>query len=295
MVFASLSENSDIWSLPVAADQARLAGSSQRLTDSAAQDYHANLSADGRKLAFVSTRTGFAQVWLKDLETGEETALTSTATEKYGPVLSPDGSQLTYAESGTWSIYLLRLDGGGEQLISEAVGLANSFTPEGGIFYHDAPGRLSVLDLASRRGTLLFEKPDHRLVRARLSPDGRWLAFGEQSRGRSRILVAPYRDPARIEEEEWIEVTEGRFWDHDGHWSPGSNVIYFSSDRDGYTCLWAQRLDPATKRPSGAPEALLHEHSASRAITGFSLARDRPVVTMGERTGSIWMADWKAP
>lgn len=295
MVFASLSENHDIWSLPVAADQARLAGSPQRLTDNAAQDHSGSLSANGRKLAFLSNRTGFTQVWLRDLETGEETALTSSATEKYGPILSADGSQLTYAESGTWSIYLVGLDGGGERLIPEAVGLATFLTADGRMFYHDVPGRVSVLDLASRRRTLLLEKSDHRFVGTHLSPEGRWLTFSEVSRGRSRIIVARYRGPAPIEEQDWIELTDGRSWDIHSYWSPGSSVIYFSSDRDGSICLWAQRLDPATKRPSGAPEALLHEHSAARSITGFSLARDRLAVTMVERTGSIWMADWKAP
>ena len=296
VVFASLSENSDIWSFPVAADEARLAGGPRRLTDNAAQDYGTSLSGDGRKLVFLSNRTGFWQVWLKDLEVGEETALTSSAREKFLPVLSPDGSQLTYAESGTWSIYLLRLDGGEEQLIPEAVGLASSFTTDGGILYHDVPGRVSLLDLASRRQTRLLEKPDHRLVDTKLSPDGRWLTFWEESRGRARVLVAPYRGAAQIQEDEWIEVAASGFWDSFAHWSPGSNIIYFHSDRDGSTCLWAQRLDAVTKRPSGAPEALLHEHSAARSIARwFTLGRNRLVVNIIERTGSIWMADWKAP
>jgi Tol biopolymer transport system component len=228
VVFASLSENSDIWSFPVAADQARLAGGPRRLTDNAAQDSGTSLSGDGRKLVFLSNRTGFWQVWLKDLETGEETALTSSAREKFLPVLSPDGSQLTYAESGTWAIYLLRLDGGVEQVVPEAVGLATSFTMDGGILYHDVPGRVSLLDLASRRQTRLLEKPDHRLVDARLSPDGRWLTFWDESRGRARVLVAPYRGAAQIQEDEWIEVAASGFRDNFAHWSPGSNVIYSS-------------------------------------------------------------------
>jgi Tol biopolymer transport system component len=108
--------------------------------------------------------------------------------------------------------------------------------------------------------------------------------------------VAPYRGAAQIQEDEWIEVAASGFRDNFAHWSPGSNVIYFQSDRDGSTCLWAQRLDPVTKRPSGAPEALLHEHGAARSIARwFSLGRNRLVVNIIERTGSIWMADWKAP
>ena len=299
MVFASLTENPDLWTVSVAADEARLTGRPQRLTDSAARDSSPTLSADGRKLAYVSTRTGFSQVWLRELDSGSETAVTSNTAVKYGPKLSPDGSLLTYSDSeaGTWPIYLVRLGSGEEELLG-SLGLANSFTLDGrSIFFHDVPGRASILDLASRRSTLLLEKPGHRFVAQRLSPDGRWLAFSALSRGQGRIVVAPYRGQAPIDETDWVALTDGRSWDLGNYWSPGGNVIYFQSDRDGYTCFWAQRLDPVTKRPSGPPEGVLHEHSPSRSLSlsDFSLARDRLVFTMVERTGSIWMADWQAP
>jgi eukaryotic-like serine/threonine-protein kinase len=298
MAFASLTENSEIWTLPVAADEARPTGLPQRLTDSAAQDHTPTLSADGRRLAYVSNRTGFSQIWLRDLETGSETAVTSNTATKFGPILSPDGSLLTYSDSetGTWPIYLVRLESGEERIL-EVSGLANSFTPDGGsIFFHDVPGRVSILDLASGRSTLLLDKPGHRFVEQRLAPDGRWLAFSALSRGRGRIVVAPYRRPAPIDEKDWIEVTDGRSWDVGSSWSAGGNVIYFDSDRDGYMCLWAQRLDPVTKRASGPPVAIRHEHSPSRSMpnSAFYLAGDRLVLTMVERTGSIWMAEWKA-
>ncbi len=42
--------------------------------------------------------------------------------------------------------------------------------------------------------------------------------------------------------------------------------VYFTSTRDGYLCIWAQRLDPVTKHPLGPPFAYEHFHdSAGRA------------------------------
>jgi Tol biopolymer transport system component len=302
VVFASLSENSDLWSLPVVADQARPLSDPQRLTENAAAEFHPDLSADGRKLVFVSNRTGIGQVWLKSLETGEEMALTSSPTEKYGPRLSPDGSAATYSQSATWPIYLLRLAGGGEEIVRGAVGLATSWIPDGsGLLYHDVPGRVSLLEFASGRRTELLAKPDHRLVGAAISPDGQWLAFSAMSGGGSRIFVAPYQGPVPIEEKDWIPVTDGQSADKGSAWSRDSKVIYYLSDRDGYLCIWAQRLDATTKRPPGAPVAIYHEHSASRSLTqmvvesSLSLAGDRLVFNMGERTGSIWMAEWGEP
>lgn len=36
-------------------------------------------------------------------------------------------------------------------------------------------------------------------------------------------------------------------------WSPDASLLYFWSDRDGSACLWAQRLDSITKRPTREP------------------------------------------
>ena len=36
-------------------------------------------------------------------------------------------------------------------------------------------------------------------------------------------------------------------------WSPDGNLLYFLSERDGFRCIWGQKLDPASKRPLGAP------------------------------------------
>jgi eukaryotic-like serine/threonine-protein kinase len=299
MVFASLTTKSNLWSVSVATDETSRTGQPQRLTDSAAVDKHASLSGDGTKLAYVSTRTGFPQVWVRDVETGRETAVTSSAADKYGPLLSSDGSLLAYSESqsGKWPIHLVRLGNGEDEILGDSiVGASADFTPDGrSFFFHNIPGRSSVLDLASRRLTVLLEKPGYRLTGVRLSPDGRWVAFSALTGDTGRIVVAPYRGPAPITEGDWIALTEGRFWDIGNYWSPSGNVIYFTSDRDGYTCLWAQRLDPVTKRPSGPPEAVLHEHNPSRSLAGISFARDRFVFNMKEPSGSIWMAEWKTP
>jgi Tol biopolymer transport system component len=50
----------------------------RRLTSSA-YDAQSSLSADGRRLAFVSTRSGNQDIWLEDMESGKEMAMTVTA------------------------------------------------------------------------------------------------------------------------------------------------------------------------------------------------------------------------
>jgi hypothetical protein len=81
-------------------------------------------------------------------------------------------------------------------------------------------------------------------------------------------------------------------------WSPDGNLLYVASSRDGHDCIWARRLHPVTKRPVGEPFAVFHSHSARLAFsnqieTTLAVGNNKLVFGMGERTGNIWMAEWK--
>ena len=83
------------------------------------------------------------------------------------------------------------------------------------------------------------------------------------------------------------------------HLSPNGNLLYFLSDRDGYRCIWMQRLDPASKRPVGEAINVYHFHEPWLTSTnryaptwvGLALARDRIVVALDEISGNIWMME----
>lgn len=82
------------------------------------------------------------------------------------------------------------------------------------------------------------------------------------------------------------------------NWSPDANFLYFWSERDGSPCLWAQRLDPATKRASGMPLGIQHFHSRGLSwrnlylgAPDIAVARDQIVFNLGEHTGNIWMTE----
>src|SRR5262249_43187647 len=78
LVFSSLNSQIDVWSLPVDANTGKVTGELQRLTDDAAADTRPSVSHDGKKLVFLSDRSGNNDVWIKDLATGKETNLTAT-------------------------------------------------------------------------------------------------------------------------------------------------------------------------------------------------------------------------
>ena len=131
--------------------------------------------------------------------------------------------------------------------------------------------------------------------------DDRWLTFYFASQDdvtKAGIFVRPVHPSGETPKSEWIEVTDGSSFDMNAEFSPNGNLIYFQSMRDGSRCVWAIRLDPATKRPQGAPFPVYHIHSARQSMTyaninttSSAVARDKIVYNSVERTGNIWMLE----
>lgn len=59
-----------------------------------------------------------------------------------------------------------------------------------------------------------------------------------------------HKGPLPVPREGWIQASEGGLgFQRQGCWAPDANLVYFLSDRDGFRCIWAQRLEPGAKRP----------------------------------------------
>ena len=70
IAFATLRHDLNIWTVPIDAGAGSVIGAAQQVTSSTF-DAHTSLSADGKKLVFMSTRLGNADIWMKDLATGK--------------------------------------------------------------------------------------------------------------------------------------------------------------------------------------------------------------------------------
>ena len=139
---------------------------------------------------------------------------------------------------------------------------------------------------------IVLSHPKKGLYGARFSPDGRWIAFASGlSGGQARIYVAPVRRPA-ARETEWIQIS-GDFAGEPS-WSPNGEVLYFRSKRDGYHCIWAQKLERG-KKPAGEPISIQHFHSVGLGLylvkaTDFNLSvgKTRLVLNVAKDSGSLW-------
>jgi len=112
----------------------------------------------------------------------------------------------------------------------------------------------------------------------------------------AQILIAPVRHGTAGGEAEWIAVTDGRYSDDKPQFSADGNTLYFTSTRDGYLCIWAQRLDSGTKHPLGPAFAYEHFHNAQGRTGAYdqkrselSVARDKILVNLPDEHSDIWM------
>jgi eukaryotic-like serine/threonine-protein kinase len=313
LVFASLTGNIDIWSVSLhpnrGADQGKVSGSMQKLTQDAFPDTHPALSSDGTKLVFRSNRSGSWQIWMKDLQTGKETGLTAPPEIKGSPILSKDGSKLAYnvVAQQNEPVYVMAL-GAGTKAGAGAGAIRkvceDCFVPwdwssdERYLLYWAGKQRvIGLLDLATGEKKDLLQHPEYALLRARFSPDNRWISFMGISRGFFRLFIAPFNGPAAPSQNEWVAVTENAAMGNVARWSPDGNLLYFTSDEDGFRCIWAQRLD-LKKKPVGPAFEVYPLHSAVRSMMDvpvqmleISIAPNRLVFPLSERTGSIWLAE----
>ncbi len=306
LVFSSVTDNLDIWSLPMDTNTAKPRGPPERLSHDLNRDAWPSISADGRRLVFHTGRAGSSDVWLKDLATGAETPLANTTAEEAYPILSADGRQVFYSvsEQGKMYGYLVILDAAGRPGIPRRVCQdcmrARDWSPDGRSALLAGRNDNPLLDLVTGRHApyLSHSNPGYRADNPRWPPDGRWLSLQLWTGpDRGRYYVLRFTAPAAAPESEWIAVTGEDSLDLENCWSPDGNRLYFTSERDGFLCLWSVRLDPATKRPLGAPEPVVHFHSARLPMNDelapirLSTSRDRLVFELHEITGNIWMTE----
>jgi Tol biopolymer transport system component len=315
IAFASVTQNENIWSVPVAPNTGRASGPPQRVTDSAAADIMPAPSADGRKIAFASNRTGNLHIWIKDLESGSETPVVSGLLNDLPWLLNTDGSRLVYCVfSPTASVaergcFVTPTNGGVARKFCQACppsSILDWFDNGRQVLYKKgltANTEFDLRDIESGRETLFLRHPKYNVSSARFSPDGRWVSFQIviEAATRRQIFVAPVRNGVAAPESEWVPITDGFGLDRNAVWSPDGNTLYFLSERDGFRCIWAQHLSAASKHPSAAPFAFYHFHQARRSLMhapelariGLSVARDKIIFSMAETNGNIWLANFE--
>ena len=155
------------------------------------QEDSPKVSPDGRKLAFMSTRSGFNEVWQSNLDGSEAVPLTSLGSIGVGsPVWSPDGKRIAFDSrvSGKPDIYVLDADGRDKPFrvtSGEAANVVPSWSKDGRyLFFSSSRSGADNLWRIAIRGGAAEQITKGGGFGAVPSPDGRFLYY---MKGRAQI------------------------------------------------------------------------------------------------------------
>jgi len=207
-----------------------------------------------RQPTVSATHVGFAyggDLWIVGREGGEARRLTSSAAVDRDPHFSPDGRWLAYTSnrSGNDEVYVVPAEGGESVRLTwhPASDEARGWTPDGAMVLfaserETAPTGYARLWTVSPKGGVPRLLPAPMAARGSYSPDGRRLVVDRASRwdvewrnyrgGQNTALTI--LDLGSLEE---VRLPNERTTDTRPAWV--GNTIYFLSDRDLATNVWA--------------------------------------------------------
>jgi eukaryotic-like serine/threonine-protein kinase len=298
--FSNAETRTGIWRLPVSANDGKVTGELTRLTKGSAFHGQPSVALNGGRVVYYSTKSGNMDIWAMDLNSGKELQLTSTPIGESAPQISADGATVYYSIYGKREAYLVAAKGSEATKICEDCGTWDVSHDGTKILYWYSTTKpivsIGMFHMPTGSKAEIIQHPEYSLYQPHFSADDRWIAFlAKTGQDRSRIYIVPFKGPLQHNVNDWIPVTDGENLDDKPRWSPDGSLIYFTSERDGFRCIWAQRLEAGSKRPTGAPFNVFHFHTARRSLMNvglgpleISVARDALVFNLGEITGNIW-------
>jgi len=163
----------------------------------------ARLSPQGDRIA-MQIDTGANDIWVLDMSRGVRTRLTFGPVANMFPVWSADGKWIAYTvdRNGGSSLCRKPSDGSGaeETLVTDDLPtIASDWSRDGKylIYQRGSFGSTDIWALpleGERKPVLLVPRtPNTFTVRARLSPDGHWLAYMSNESGAPQIYVVAFR------------------------------------------------------------------------------------------------------
>jgi len=202
--------------------------------------YGPAVSPDGQRVAYTLGSFGLADVWVLDLARGTRTRFTfAEGKPDWHPVWSPDGKWIAYSsgEGGTngSQATVKAADGSGEPLrLSDAqrFQLPEQWTPDGSTLLctANATGNWGLWKIKSREPgptEVVLDSPANEGA-ARLSMDGRWLAYESTESGRAEVYVRPFPGPGG----KWQISTRGG---QEPRWARHGNELFYRTEDSLYS------------------------------------------------------------
>lgn len=222
--------------------------------------FNFRMSPDGRFLAAGGSVADAPGLWRVDLRSRQATRLES---DGIAPLWAPDGSRIAFAARGGLDVYV-RGTAGAPAIAPIASGpsprILNDWSPDGTALVYaqlDPETHLDLwrLSLADRTVGPLLRTPDNE-AQARISPDGRWIAYASDRSGTQEVYVRRY---PQLDGERVVSAGGGG----QPQWRTDQSELFYLSP-DG--ALTAIAVTGSERLAFGPPRRLfLHRASAARA------------------------------
>jgi len=308
LVFCGQTGSRDFWSVPVDPNTGR-AGSTElrQITRNSGSNGIGAVSRDGKSLVFNREDNGNSDIRTLNLDTNSGNAAIATSAQEHLLAISDDATQLLYLvfDHGERAIFAGAPREGNIQKVCKDCDAMLS--PDGSKVYYSGldrtkdPREVRVLNLRTGthgEGFSVSKDICFPCSTSRLSPDGRWAASLRTAKA-GKTVVTIHSVPDGKGKPIKVAATVGRPGDGFPYWSkalslldwsPDGNLLYFASDRDRHRCIWAQRLQPITKRPVAEPFAVLHNHvPLSHTLHSMTVTRNELVLGLHNGISDIWM------
>jgi serine/threonine protein kinase/Tol biopolymer transport system component len=160
------------------------------------------IAPDGRRAVVMLSQVVAPDLWLVDLERGLPTRLTSTEAPDVAPVWSPDSRRLAFrssrADNSAFDLYWKDVDGTAEETpIAPKLtpGQPNDWSPDGRFILFtrasDPNADIFALSVEQKQVQPVLQTPFAESA-ARLSADGRWMAYVSNESGQNEVYVRPF-------------------------------------------------------------------------------------------------------